>query len=83
MGCILSCLACQAASCVCSGYVILFLDELMVIDSLCTCCGKAVGRAVGGKIAYVVLFLFVSLIAWIFSGWGVSIFQQFWGTQEK
>jgi len=60
MGCCLGCLACNAASCVCSG--------------ACSLCGKMVSMSsVGGRIAYAVVFFLTSLLAWVFRSWAVKV----------
>jgi len=63
MGCCLGCLACQAASCACSG--------------ICSCFGKAVPASlVAGRIMYTVAFFLMSLVAWIFHGYGQQLLQR-------
>jgi len=62
MGGLVSCLACQAVSCACSG--------------LCSCCGKvACSRKLGGRIWYTTIFFFFALLAWIFRSWGNDILK--------
>jgi len=60
MGCILTCLACEAASCACRG--------------VCKCCGAAIpAKAIAGRVAYTAVFFLFSLIAWIFRVWAKQI----------
>lgn len=60
MGCVLGCLACQVASCACTG--------------LCSCCGKVIPtKVVGGRIPYLVMFLVVSVFAFILRNWAQNI----------
>lgn len=63
MGCCLGCLACEAASCACSG--------------LCKCFGKAIPMAhIAGRIMYTVVFFLMSFVAWIFHGWAKDILEK-------
>jgi len=60
MGCILSCLVCNAASCVASG--------------ICQCCGKAIPMAhVAGRVMYTIVFFIMAFLAWIFRAWAEQI----------
>lgn len=62
MGCCLGCLACEAASCACSG--------------LCKCFGKAIPMShIAGRIMYTVMFFLMSLVAWIFHGWSKQLLE--------
>jgi len=62
MGCLLSCIACNAASCLCSG--------------VCSCCGKVVPmKWVAGRILYTIIFFVVSFIGWIFRSWAEKILK--------
>jgi len=62
MGCCISCIACNAASCLCSG--------------ACKCCGKVVPMsAIAGRVAYTILFFFISFIAWVFRSWAQNILK--------
>jgi len=62
MGCLVSCIACNAASCLCSG--------------LCKCCGRAVPmKFIAGRIAYTIIFFIVSFVAWIFRSWAEKILK--------
>jgi len=62
MGCLLSCIACNAASCLCSG--------------VCSCCGKAVPmKWVAGRVLYTIIFFIVSFIGWIFRSWAEKILK--------
>jgi len=62
MGCIISCLACNAASCLCSG--------------ICNVCGKAVPMStIGSRIIYSVIFFLISFVAWILGSWAKNILQ--------
>jgi len=62
MGCCLGCLACEAASCACSG--------------ICSCFGKAVPvTLIAGRIMYTVVFFLMSFVAWIFHGWSKQLLE--------
>eukprot|EP01114_Cavostelium_apophysatum_P016411 TRINITY_DN465_c0_g1_i1.p1 TRINITY_DN465_c0_g1~~TRINITY_DN465_c0_g1_i1.p1 ORF type:complete len:434 (-),score=100.97 TRINITY_DN465_c0_g1_i1:50-1351(-) len=63
MGCLVSCLACEAASCLCTG--------------ICKCCGRAVPMSkVAGRIMYTVMFFLMSFVAWIFHGWSKELLSK-------
>jgi len=59
MGGCLGCLACQAASCACSG--------------LLSCCRKASPSAIGGRIWYTTLFFIFAFLSWVLRSWGDQI----------
>jgi len=55
MGCLASCIVCEAASCLCCG--------------ITRCCGALMPSGLAGRIGYTFLFFVVSFIAWILRGW--------------
>lgn len=62
MGCLLSCIACEATSCLCRG--------------ACKCCGKAVPmKWVAGRVAYTIIFFIFSFIAWLFRSYAEKILK--------
>jgi len=62
MGCLISCIACEAAQCLCCGAA--------------KCCGKLMPSGIAGRVGYTVLFFVVSFIAWILRGWAEPILHE-------
>jgi len=59
----LSCLACNVASCACSGVM--------------SCCGKMIPVSrVAGRILYTVVFFLVAMVAWIFRTWAQQLLSK-------
>jgi len=62
MGCCLTCLACEATTCLCKG--------------ACSLCGKVAPMSyVAGRLVYTIVFFIFSFVAWVFRGWAQKILQ--------
>lgn len=62
MGCCLGCLACQAASCACSG--------------LCSCFSAIPVAVVLGRLMYAISFFVMSMIAWVFHAYSKQLLDK-------